>query len=209
MTDWKEFFPIEGLAPLMGGLLVWFGLNYLVLGPNVIAPRMAEKYYMPACLREVESARAVRSSEIERMRQEIVARAQAGAQAAGAQAGRIMQDTLTGIFGAYGAQGEQLSRMLGQQMLGQPMMGLALQQQLQQRVQADLGRLQQEVASERARQKHGTPAAYCGCTIGDGLSERMDVALFSASLRLYEPPAMSALARGQAPSETCGPRPVL
>jgi hypothetical protein len=209
MMDWKEFLPIESLAPLMGGLLLWFGVNYLVLGPNVVAPRMAEKYYMPVCLREVTSAREARTSEIERMRQQIVASARASAEAAGAQAGQAMQNILGEMLGAYGPQGAQLGRRLGQQAMGQASIGIAVQQQMQQRVQAELGKLQQDLAAERAKQKHGTASAYCGCTVAEGISERLEVALFSATLRLYHPPAMAALARGQAPSDDCGPRPVL
>jgi hypothetical protein len=209
MIDWKEFLPIESLAPLMGGLLLWFGFNYLVLGPNVVAPRMAEKYYTPVCLREVTSAREARTSEIERMRQQIVASARASTQAAGAQAGQAMQNFLGNMLSGYGPQGAQLGRQLGQHAMGQGTMGLALQQQMQQRVQAELGKFQQELAAERAKQKHQTVAAYCGCTVAEGISERLEVALFSATLRLYHPPAMSALSRGQAPSDDCGPRPVL
>ena len=58
---------------------------------------------------------------------------------------------------------------------------------------------EQLAARDREARKgviYSTPAQFCGCVVAEGLKERVDLAAFTATLRLYTPPAIRRLEEG-------------
>lgn len=211
MFDWKEFFPVDALAPLVGGLLLWFGVNYLVLAPNVIGPRLAERYYLPACVAGVEQGRSQMAGRLRQMDQEIeTALRQLGAQAAeGVQ--NQLGSILGQVLGMYGAEGQAFKDRYGSQLGGSfgGMVGVGIEAKLAEQRAAMQAEKERQIAEMRAQQKFSSPAQFCGCNVGEGLSDRLELALFTSSLRLYTPPRMEALNRGEIFGAQCGAAPVL
>lgn len=209
MIDWKEFFPVQAIAPFIGGLLVWFGINYIYLSPSVIAPRLAQTYYLPACtattsvmqsgyqarLKEMDS---IFETKLVALRQEMAERMNT---AAGASLGMIFGNS---------PEGQRLARQ-GQALIGSSMAGNYIRIGIEQEVtkarseyDAQKVRLKSEF---RSKQKFTDRESYCTCNIGDGLSNRIETALYVASLRIYKPDMISRLEQGGQISEACGTPP--
>ncbi len=212
MGDWKDLIPVDEIAPLLGGIIVWFGLNYLYLAPEIIAPRLAQKYYIPACQTAVAEGRRERQAAVaslvaagERRIQENMERlAQQMQQATGGALGMI--------FGGRPGSDEFMRRH-GNTLQGwaNSYTAPALQARLQQERAALAQALQAEEREARRGIIHATPAQFCGCAVTDGMKDRIDMAAFTASLRLYTPAVVRRLESGGVVTEAgpCGKPPIV
>lgn len=214
ISSLRDFLPMEALAPVLGGLLLWFGFNYIVLAPNVIVPRLAEKYYVPACVTSVKNAR---EAAIERFKKEeaeymvtlnkwMVEQNDKMKAAAGNLLGQIL--------GNYGAQGQAYVQQHGKELGGWLDKSLAtaspaLVQRAQQALTEWKSGKQKEIASLRSQQKFSDPAAFCGCNVGAAMSNNIDLALYTSSLRLLKPKSVSELENGRVFEAECGKIPVV
>ncbi|KNY13053.1 hypothetical protein AKG11_31370 [Shinella sp. SUS2] len=209
MFDWRDFFPVDALAPLIGGLLLWFGVNYLVLAPNVIGPRLAEKYYTPACLASVEAGRTA-------LAEKFAAADAAWLERADKTRRELQQQysggggILGGILGMYGAEGQRFIQKHGDT-LSQWSSGpvnQAINQGLgQARAEYDAAR-RTEIAELRRNQRYTDAAGFCGCNVAAGMSDKLDLALFTSTVRLYKPAGIADLEAGRV-FDQCGTVPVV
>lgn len=210
MIDWRDFFPVDALAPLIGGLLLWFGVNYLVLAPNVIGPRLAEKYYTPACLASVEAGRT-----------ELAERFAAADAAWLDRAGRTRRELLEeyssaggrildSILGMYGADGRAIiqrhSNTITNNTTGMLNMGIS-QGIAEARAEYDAKR-NAEIAELRRAQRYSDAPAFCGCNVAAGMTDKLDLALFTSTVRLYKPAGIAHLEAGRV-FDQCGAVPVV
>ena len=224
MQDWKELFPIESIAPLVGGAALWLAFNYFFLAPEVLGPRLAEKYYQPACLAAVASGRQSFQQEMQQARENGLAQIQ-----------RTMQEVSREVAGAAQAQiGAGLGMLFGGRPGSDRFMqrhGETLNQWAGQAVAPHLQQaLNQRFANERAaldrvlqtRQReaeqgvvHRAPAPFCGCVVSEGmaqgLAEGLDLAAFTSTLRLYKPRVIRQLDDGSRiqATTTCGKPPLV
>lgn len=207
MFDWRDFFPVDALAPLIGGVLVWFGLNYLVLAPNVIAPRLAEKYYTPACLASVEAGRdeVAKRFEAEEANWQAVLEQKVAAIRQQYSGGAI-----GGILGMYGAEGQRFMQNHGNTISqwGSGPINQAIAEGMRQARENFEADRSAEIAEMRKSQKYSTPAQFCGCNVEAGLSDRFDLALFTSTVRLFKPAGIARLEAG-AIHDQCGAVPVV
>ena len=205
MQDWKELFPIESIAPLIGGAIVWFGLNYLFLAPEVLGPRLAEKYYRPACLAAVATGRQGFQQEMQQARENGLAQIQRTMEEVTRQvAGQAQASIGTGLGALFGGRpgserfmqrhGDTLNQWAGQAMAP------ALQQVLNQRLAQERGALDRQLQTRQREAEQGvihrTPAPFCGCVVSEGLAEQIDLAAFTSTLRLYAPRVIQQLNNG-------------
>lgn len=211
MIDWKELFPVEGIAPLLGGILIWLGLNWLYIAPEIIGPRLAQKYYLPVCREAVAQGRIAREREVASLRttaeqrlQQTMAEVQERMQAA---TGNILGQ----IFGGRPGSAEFMGRY-GGQMSGfvNNSMAPALQQRYQQERAAIMAALDTEQREARSGIIHATPERYCGCAVTDAMKDRIELAAYTASLRIYTPAAVRRLEDGSYITEAgpCGKPPI-
>ena len=210
MIDWKEFFPVQALAPFIGGLLLWFGLNYIYFAPSVIAPRLAERYYLPACLSAVSAMEVGFQQRIitmdEAFREKIKASradlARRMNEATGVGLGMLLGDS---------AEGRRLSKELA------PMLGNSASGYLQMGIEQEISKAQNAYDAEkqrsknelRSKQKFSDAKSYCACSTAEGLSNRIETALFVSTLRIYKPETINRLETGGATGESCGTPPMV
>lgn len=209
MFDWRDFFPVDALAPLIGGLLLWFGVNYLVLAPNVIGPRLAEKYYTPACLASVEAGRTALTEKFAAADAAWLERAE--------RTSRELRQQYSGgggIFGSflglYGAEGQQFIQKHGDTLnqWGSGPLNQAISQGISSaRAEYDAKR-SAEIAELRRSQRHTDAAGFCGCNVAAGMSDKLDLALFTSTVRLYKPAGIADLEAGRV-FDQCGAVPVV
>lgn len=202
MIDWKEFFPVDALAPIVGGLIVWFGLNYIYLAPHVVAPRLAEKYYTPICLSAVKgggTALAARLAENETKFAGYLQKLENDIRS------KLAGDVGT-AFGQLGEFGGALLQIYGGGVQSQ--VDSAIADRL--RAERDSFDRQQAAAVEEARRgvRYPDPAAYCRCNVDQGLSNKFDMALYTATARLFRPDGVTALQNARA-FDQCGIPPVV
>jgi hypothetical protein len=209
MIDWRDFFPVDALAPLIGGLLLWFGVNYLVLAPNVIGPRLAEKYYTPACLASVEAGRT-------ELAQRFAAADASWLERAEKNSREIRQKyssgggVFGGILGMYGAEGQRFMQKHGNTLSqwGSGPLEQAISQGLAEaRAQYDAKR-KAEIDELRRAQRYSDAAGFCGCNVAAGMSDKLDLALFTSTVRLYKPAGIADLEAGRV-FDQCGAVPVV
>lgn len=196
----SELFPIESIGPLIGGVLLWFGLNYLFIGPELIGPRLAAKYYMPACMAAVTEGRTAFQSETASLREAFISKQTALAQGLQQQ----QQQAATGLFGMMlgGRPGsDEFFRRHGRTVEGwsNSVAGMGTPA-IAERLRAEQRAFEEQLAARDREARKGviysTPAQFCGCVVAEGLKERVDLAAFTATLRLYTPPAIRRLEEG-------------
>ena len=205
MIDISEWFPVEAIYPLLGGAAIWFGINYAVLAPDVIGPRLAERYYLPVCEARVGNARAsygaAVTEKVKSFEKQLKARA-SNARAAGQRQmdsmfgsddyGRALKSLITG-FGAVDVDG---------------ITGAAIGMELdKQRANFRAG-LAADIERDRASQNFTDADEFCGCNMAEGFSNRVDLAAYTASFRVYKPRMIEQL-EGGAFFEPCGQPPVV
>lgn len=211
---WGELFP-QIIKPVIGGAVIWFALNYLYIAPELIGPRLAAKYYAPACLAAVADGRQARQGETASLmkafkeRQEALARSlqQQQQQAAGSFLGTLLggHPGSEEFFRKHGntVQGWQ-NNMAAR---GAPV----IMERLQAEEQAFRGKMEARDQEAKKGILYTTPAQFCGCVISEGMKERIDLAAFTATLRLYTPPAIRRFEDGTMLHEAraCGTPPTV
>ena len=199
----EKFFPYEALGPFIGGLLVWFGLNYLYLAPQVIGPRLSERYYTPACMAAVTHQRAKLAENIRTMRAQIPALVEKYRQKLASDMNERVERQADMMFGGKGKAvlgiwGGYINGLAGAELRNR---ADAYEAALEKKFEADT-----QAAQEK--QKFSTPAAFCGCNVKQGTSDKVEMALFTASLRFYKPDLVQRLEQGEV-FESCGNPPVI
>lgn len=204
MIKWGELFPVESLGPLAGGALLWFGANYFVLAPNVIGPRLVERYYAPACLATVRRGVA----EYQQERQTLQSEATAAFQVKRAEIHARIVGMIRGRLSQWGGGRNPLGDLIERE-------AIAAAQPAIQSAEADAWNALDAGLRQREREAqagiiHKTPAAFCGCAVAAGMGERIDLATYTASLRLYAPDTVERLQNGSIASRApeCGKPPV-
>ena len=200
MIDWKELFPAEAIAPFIGGLVLWFGFNYVFFAPQVISPRLAERYYYPACETAVAEYGNNFATEwqkrLEEQEREVQARGERTRQKLAEHLASLGNSPQVGaVFGMLGintAVDAEILHAMNE-----------IRGEYAQKNEADL----REIMKNRI---HKTSASYCNCVIGTVLDNRFDMASYTSSLRLYTPASIGRLQSGQAIFDTpaCGTAPV-
>lgn len=215
MLEWfKEIFPVEAFGPLIGGVLLWFGLNFIFLAPSVIVPRLAERYYAPACVATVTAGRANFIKTVQEDEAAYKAKLTDWIAEQTAESKRQVGGVLGQIFGAYGQEGRDLMSAYGDQFadfsnkVGGQAMG-PLQLQAQDALTEWQGKKQAEIAAMRAQQKYTDAASFCGCNISAAMSNSVDLALYTSSLRMFKPKGVIDLENGRVFEAECGTAPVV
>ena len=215
MLEWfKEIFPVEAFGPLVGGVLLWFGLNFIFLAPSVIVPRLAERYYAPACVATVDSGRAafIKTVQEEETAYKGALNDWIKEQTANSQA--TVGGLLGQIFGGYGQEGQDFMNYYGKELgdfsnrVGGQAMG-PLQLKAQEALTEWQGKKQAEIAAMRAQQKYTDAASFCGCNISAAMSNNVDLALYTSSLRMFKPKGVIDLENGRVFESECGTAPVV
>lgn len=210
----KDFLPIEALAPLLGGLLFWFGFNYLILAPNVITPRLSEKYYVPACLASVSKGRALVSERLKKDETEYMATLNKWMVDQSAEVKARAGNALQQFFGMYGKEGQAYLQQHGGALGGLVDQGTAtvapvILQQGQKALSDWKAGKQKEIAAARALQKHSDPVAFCGCNVAAAMGDNVEAALYTSSLRLLKPKKVRELENGHVFETECGKAPIV
>lgn len=213
----RELFPVQTIGPAIGGLALWFGANAAYIGPQILAPRIAEHHFIPACMANVKSA-VQKIAEAERS---LVAAAEARIEAARRQLPERAQmgagSFIEGFFRLYGRDGDDYLRRHGGTLTGS--MGRMIRPLAEQEASRQAMEARQMVHQELERRRerlltgvhHASPSAYCGCLVAESFSHRLDLAAYTASFRLYEPALIAQRRAGSIPptSAACGNPPLL
>lgn len=210
----KDFLPIEALAPLLGGLLLWFGFNYLVLAPNVITPRLTEKYYIPACMTSVSTARAAVSDRLKKDETEYMAALNKWMVDQSGQIKARAGGALEQFFGMYGKEGQAYLQQHGKALGGLVDKGVGsvapvILEQGQKHLSEWKSGKQKELTAARALQRHSDPAAFCKCNVAAAMGDNVELALYTSSLRLLKPKKVRELENGHVFETECGKVPVV
>lgn len=158
----------DAIFPVLAALAVWIGMHMFYIGPEIIGPRLAQKYYLPACqanitrtIANVAAAKQARSTAHQTQVQ---------------QSQRQMNNLLGGFM--RGVFGDEFVDYYGDDPLVKSMqdmvdVGMALENPID-----NLPGFQAEVLAT---------ADYCQCIISENIGERVSTGLFSASLRIWKP----------------------
>lgn len=156
---------IDTIAPIVLAAFLWAGLNILTIGPDVIAPRMTQNIWMPAC--------------------------KAGIQTANAKIQANHQAKINAFIAAKRAEQKKIQSMMNPLM---QLMGKELAQTLGKGLTTTMSIASNIEANQELKQRFGTaqpqsvaPANYCGCIISELLQDRVATGLYSASMRLWKP----------------------
>lgn len=211
----SELFPIQSIGPLLGGVLIWFVINYLYIGPELIGPRLAAKYYLPACMAAVKDGRTAFQEETTSLQKAFAVAQQKLADELRGQMQQGATQLLGTIFGGRPGS-EAFFKQHGSTLQGwaNNMAGAGLGV-IGDRLQAQKAEFNRGMAEREKEARKGViypaPAQYCSCVVGEGLKERVDLAAFTSTLRLYTPPAIRRLSDGTMLHEAraCGTMPTV
>ncbi|MEP2987306.1 MAG: hypothetical protein ABJP08_29060 [Roseibium sp.] len=178
---------IDILGPVLLALTLWLGTNILVIAPQIVAPRMTDNVWMPACKGGVDSSNNVASAK----RQSDIAAYIAARKGDKNELSNVMTPFLQ-------AMGEDMALTLGKHMMG------------------NMNRIADaEIAAEVRNKFRSNPVAhisaanYCGCIISELRQDRIATGLYSASLRLWEPAniqQLNQLGQTLVTSAQCNPK---
>ena len=212
---WWELFPIQSIGPLIGGALVWFAINYIYIAPELIGPRLAAKYYHPACMAAVKDGRQAHQNEVANLKQAFAKQQEALA----ASLQQQVQQSTGGLFGMLlgGRPGsEEFFKKHGKTVEGWGnSIAATANPTIAARLRDEQRAFDNQLAAREAEARKGVvyaaPAQFCGCVISEGMKERLDLAAFTATLRLYTPPAIRRFEDGTMLHEAkaCGIPPVV
>lgn len=205
MIDISEWFPVEAIYPLLGGAAIWFGINYAVLAPDVIGPRLSERYYLPACLKQVEAARDGYAAAITQKVQSF----EEGLKARASNARSAAQQQMDGMFGTdeYGQALKNLMTGFGAVDVD-GYVGTAIGMEQGKQRASFKAELEDDIERDRKSQKFTGADEFCGCNVAEGFSNRVDLAAYTASFRIYKPRMIDQLEDG-AFFDPCGQPPVV
>jgi len=205
----KEIIPVEAIGPAIGGALVWFGANYVFIAPEMIGPRLQEKYYLPACERIVETGQQAAVQEEAALTKQFEQRLDGAL----AEARKKVGQGAGMFFDMYGDQGRQFWQKWGGDITGSVggMAEMSLQAQASEARRDFEATLTEKRAKARASITHTSAAAYCGCKIEEAFEERAELALYGASLRFYTPPMIKNIESGAiyGKASSCGAMPII
>lgn len=211
MFNAQDYPGFELAMPVVIGAAAWFGLNYIFLAPAVIAPRLEETYFTPACRSQAGSAERAWLSREEEIEREARAYLKSIQQNAPAIVNQGTQSGLRALLGGiYGAQGNAYVDRYGEQLGGLAernfgaMAGQITGSQIAEEYRK---RWRQERTAYEAATKFTTKAEYCNCIIQTGMSQNFDMAAYTSTLRLYKPAVIRNLLQG-GPLEQCGRPPL-
>jgi hypothetical protein len=184
--------------PVVVGLVAWYGLNFAWIAPNVIAPRLAEKHYLPSCVANVEKiSMAVAQDFQTRAQQAREAAAQAAAQvereaqaAANEFWGRLFADRPGGqqFLEYYNQPGRALDT--ANKIATGHAVNLTLQGEGQ-KLASEISEMSKEVREMNRTANYKTAADYCGCYVTTGMSDRMEMAFHTSTVRVFKPQGLT------------------
>jgi hypothetical protein len=184
--------------PLAVGLVAWYGLNFAWIAPNVIAPRLAEKHYLPSCVANVEKISYAVAQDFQTRTQQ-AARA---AEEAARRAEQASKQQLANFWGAlfqgrpggqafldhYSQPGRELDA-INKTVTGNAV-AVAVQEQGQ-KLASEISEMTKEVREMNRTANYKTAADYCGCYVTTGMSDRLEMALHSATVRVFKPQGLT------------------
>ncbi len=115
------------------------------------------------------------------------------------------------LFGGYGKEGQAFLNAYGNQLGGMASgpAKMAIEQEVQkQRAQYAVQRKAMIEAMQTKVRFTGSDS-FCGCNVTQGYADRVQLAAFTSSLRLYKPENIEQLERGEIIGEACGAPPVM
>lgn len=167
MSFIRELPFVDTLAPLLIAAGIWTGAHIFVIGPDIVAPRLAEKYYLPTCRAGLQKA-LVNARNRQQERDENLIREK-----------RAKLEEMNALSGALLRQffGRDLGGRLGNSPVFNPMN--ALQPDVIDRL------ITQSIPASNSSLV--SKSGYCACVISEVLRERVSTGLFSASMRIWKP----------------------
>jgi hypothetical protein len=180
----KDIIPTEQFGPGLLGLVVWFGANYGYVAPEIVMPRAMAMTYQPACerllaegnLKHQERRRTIAEAAQEKLSKEQERALQIGKE--------ITTQGLELWLGKEGA--KELEPF------SSTMTELALRaEMLKRQSQTPAALASAEVALPLRSNEE-----VCRCILNSAMDERLDLALYTASLRIYRPPTIANLESG-------------
>ena len=212
MFDLRDILPTEALLPSLAGAAVWFGANYAVIAPDVIAPRLIELRFAPACHATVAQGQDVFAAREKSLVEGFNASLDEQANAA---RNRVAQGSQQALEMAFGAMAPEMMTLFGDQLLGSTtgMVEMQLGAELDNQRASFMAELNAQRAAAQNAVIYQTAEEYCGCVLSQVLGEdRFDLAAYTASLRFFTPPLIRNIESGaiyNTPLPTCGAMPIL
>jgi hypothetical protein len=167
----KDLPLFDTVLPVALAGLVWTGANILYVGPEIVAPRLAEKTYGPMCERAVQNAFETQRQNHQKTKEIIRNQVRQRVEGLGA----IFDYTL-GL--THGRDYQDFREAFGPQ-ISNKITGLV-----------DQGL---NMASEKMGLDHAPdalavdPSSYCGCILSEYLGDPVASGLYSTSLRFWKP----------------------
>lgn len=156
---------VDSIAPIIFALAAWTGINIITIAPDLIAPRLTNNVWMPACKQGVQNANA----QIVNNRQQEINLFLAARRAKQQQVQLLLNPFLQ-------IMGEEFSRTLGKTI--NDSMNLVSDLETKQALQDHFGHL---------APKPTVNVGYCSCVISELLQDRISTGLYTASLRMWIP----------------------
>ncbi|NRA88452.1 MAG: hypothetical protein HRU28_13920 [Rhizobiales bacterium] len=169
----KDIPYIDTIMPLLLALGLWTCTHIFYIGPDIVGPRLATKYYLPACKANLANAK---QTSIE-FRQRKNARKQYQLQ----QRQQMIGDTFGNLMKNYF--GQEFSNKYSDSMILNPM-------KMMPNVDALLAL---NNGAEQAPVQNIDGSAYCACLVEEVITERISMGLFSASMRIWKPKSIRQL----------------
>ena len=179
----------DALFPIIAPIGVWTLAHIFYVGPAIVGPRLAEKYYLPQCYASVTRARAT----LQAVR---LARAQAQ-QRQTQEKQRRMNNLLGGFMRGYF--GDEFVDYYRNDPLVKSMQDMM-----------DVSASLQNPINALPLPSPNTsrPSDYCGCVVAENIGKSVSTGLFSASLRIWKPQnirRLESLKTGLIKSDSCNP----
>ena len=169
----KDIPYIDTIMPLLLALGLWTCAHIFYIGPDIVGPRLAIKYYLPACKANLTNAK---QSAVE-FRQRKNAHQQNQLQ----KRQQMIGDTFGNLMRNYF--GQEFSNKYADSVIFNPMKVIPNMD----------GLLALNNSAEQAPVQNIDGLAYCACLVEEVISERVSMGLFSASLRIWKPKAIRQL----------------
>lgn len=169
----KDIPYIDTIMPLLLALGLWTAAHIFYIGPDIVGPRLATKYYLPACKANLVNAK---QSAVE-FRQRKNAHQQYQLQ----QRQQMIGDTFGNLMRNYF--GQEFSNKYSDSVIFNPM-----------KIMPNVdGLLALNNGTEQAPIQNKDSSAYCTCLVDEVINERVSMGLFSASMRIWKPKSIRQL----------------
>ncbi|MCV6575104.1 MAG: hypothetical protein OIF58_05150 [Cohaesibacter sp.] len=162
---------IDTIMPQILALCAWFGLNLVAIGPHIIIPRMSYNIWHASCKIGVSNTKA----EFAQKRQSEISKFIAAERARQKQAMNMINPFMQML-------GQDFARTIGKGVNDTVNAVSELE-------------LQRALKDRFGGQANSLPIRndYCGCIIQEAVSNKIETALYSASLRLWKPDSIQRL----------------